>query len=168
MARKDYSWADRTLRRTLALTLVIGGVAAIGLLFLGREVIKLWVGTKFVPSTVLLGGFSAWLLLASYGGTVTVFLNSGPWLKKQVLFYAIASIISFGLKLYLVGPWKEAGVIWATVFGYSNLFPLAGNPPHQKHLCRPAPQRAGRCNRFRPEASCSVNVAVLQLFNYRS
>jgi O-antigen/teichoic acid export membrane protein len=118
MARKDYQWARKTVSQTLKVTFVIGAITGLGLLIGGQFVVRHWIGQQFVPSLFLLGGFGCWLVTASYGGTVSVFLNSGSWLKKQVGFFTAASIISVVLKMLLVSFWAEAGVIWATVLAY--------------------------------------------------
>jgi len=118
MARADYVWARLTLNRTLILSLGISSVTAVLLLLFAKDIISLWVGSYLVPSTLLLVGFSFWLLLASYGGTMSVFLNSSSPLNKQVFFFSAASITSLVLKVVLVQKWQTAGIIWATVFGY--------------------------------------------------
>lgn len=118
MARADYAWARSTLNRFLLLSLGLGLATALPLLVLGKPVIALWAGPALVPSTLLLAGFSLWVLLAGYGGSMSSFLNSGSLLGRQTTFFAIASIISLLLKVILAHTWQTAGVIWGTVIGY--------------------------------------------------
>jgi O-antigen/teichoic acid export membrane protein len=118
MARSDYAWARRTLNRSLILSLGIGIATVLPLLVFGKQIVVVWVGSDLMPSTLLMVGFAFWLILASYGGTMSTFLNSGYLVGRQVAFISAASIASLALKVFLIHKWQAAGVIWATVFGY--------------------------------------------------
>ena len=118
MARSDYVWAKKTLNRVLILSFGVGLSTAIILFFCGKPVIAAWTNESLVPSTSLLLGFCCWLTMWGYVGTMSTFLNSGLLLKKQIVFFGLATCTSLFLKIILVGQWREAGVIWATVIGY--------------------------------------------------
>lgn len=122
MARGDFQWAERAMWRTLRFTLMIAVPMSILMLVFGKWIISVWVGPAVVPSTILLAGFAGWTLLAGYGGTLAVFLNSGSWLSRQVKLYTVATLVSLILKLVLVRRWGEGGVVWATVLAYGVLF----------------------------------------------
>jgi O-antigen/teichoic acid export membrane protein len=62
--------------------------------------------------------------MAGYGGVMSAFLNGTKTLRKQVVFYAIASVASLILKTILVLKWGAAGAVWATVIGYSVFYAL--------------------------------------------
>lgn len=127
MARSDHAWARMTLTRALVLSLILAAAISLPLVLLGKWLVMLWVGKHLVPSTSLLVGFASWTLLVSYGGVMSTFLNSGPLLGRQVVFYAAASITSLVLKVVLAGPWGGVGVVWASVFGFGvfYVFPSA-------------------------------------------
>jgi O-antigen/teichoic acid export membrane protein len=118
IARKDYTWAHRTLKRAIELSLWVGVLTAIPLLLFGRQLISLWVGPAMAPSLTLLLGFSGWLLLAGYGGAMSTFLNSGTLLRKQVGFYVAAATTSVLLKIVFAYTWGIEGVIIGTVAGW--------------------------------------------------
>jgi O-antigen/teichoic acid export membrane protein len=122
MARKDYKWAKQTLIRVLRVSLSIGVIAALPLLIFGKQIISYWVGPELVPSSVLLMGFFFWLLVYHYGGSMSVFLNSGPLVKKQCVFLGVTTISVFILKIVLAGLYGTTGVVWATPIGYGLFF----------------------------------------------
>ena len=71
----------------------------------------------------MLAGFAVYSVLMNIGGSLSVFLNNGEYLKKQALIFGVASIISILLKIILVAFWRDAsGAIWGTVIGYSIFF----------------------------------------------
>ena len=118
MARKNYKWAKRTLIRTLKLSLSTGMIAALPLLIFGKPIISFWVGPELVPSSALLIGFFFWVFQVNYGGTMSVFLNSGSLVGKQCVFIGAAAVLSIILQIILSGFWGVAGVIWAILIGY--------------------------------------------------
>ena len=118
MARKDYGWARRTLNRSLVVSLGLGLMTGVPLCLFGKQIIAVWVGRDLVPSTFLLLGFSLWVLVSSYSGSMSAFFNSGALLGKQTWLYGFASIAAVTLKIVLAPRWGVSGVIWATVLGY--------------------------------------------------
>jgi O-antigen/teichoic acid export membrane protein len=118
MVRKDYKWAKRTLIRTLKFSLSAGMLAALPLLIFGKAIISFWVGPNLVPSSALLIGFFFWVFLVNYGGTMSVFLNSGSLVGKQCVFIGAAAISTVILQIILAGLWGTAGAIWAVLIGY--------------------------------------------------
>jgi len=122
IARNDHAWARRTLDRALVLSLGLGVITALPLVFFGRQIINFWVGSAVLPSTTLLWGFALWVVLGAYGGVMSTFLNSGKLLGKQIWFFAAASIAAIFLKIFLAANWQIAGVIWATVLAYGVLY----------------------------------------------
>lgn len=124
MARKNYKWARRTLIRTLKFSLITGALVALPLLMFGKPIISFWVGPELVPSFSLLIGFFFWVFLVNYGGTMSVFLNSGSLVGKQCVFIGAAAIVSVILQVSLCSVWGVAGVIWATLIGYGVFYTI--------------------------------------------
>lgn len=119
MARSDYAWARRTLKRALLVSLGLSAVVALPMFLFGKPIIAVWVGTDMVPSTALLAGFTLWTLMGCYGGVMSTFLNSGPWVRRQAIFYSVAGISALVLKVVLAHTWQVAGVVWASVIAFS-------------------------------------------------
>ena len=124
MARKDYIWAKHTLIRTLLFSMGTGMILALPMLIFGKWIISIWIGPELIPSWALLIGFFIWVFQVNYGGSLSVFLNSGPLVGKQCVFIGAAAITSVILKVILAGSWDVAGVIWATLFGYGIFYVL--------------------------------------------
>lgn len=118
----DYHWARKALTRILVLNLVLGALSGLFLLMFGRSLISWWVGPAMVPPLLIVTGFAAASIMASCGGALASFLNSGPLLNKQIVFYGTASIITLILKMILAHSWGTGGVIWATVLGFGIFF----------------------------------------------
>ncbi|MGE0131427.1 MAG: lipopolysaccharide biosynthesis protein [Blastocatellales bacterium] len=134
LARHDYSWVARTLRRSILISVALGGCAALPLLVFGRQIIAFWAGGQLTPSIALLAGFAAHAVLGGYGGAMSAFLNSGSLLGRQVSFYGAASIAALILKVALARYWQVAGVIWATVIAYGTLYAIPSWLLSHQHL----------------------------------
>src|SRR5439155_10463255 len=119
LARRDFAWARRTLTRAIAISLAVAVLTAAPLLLFGRALIRWWVGSQLTPTLALLAGFSAWLLIGSYGGALSSFLNTKALLKQQVWFYGLAAVAAVLLKIVMVTVWGTTGVIWAGVIAFA-------------------------------------------------
>jgi O-antigen/teichoic acid export membrane protein len=118
MAHGDYMWAKRTLGKALKFSIGIGMLAALPLLIFGKSIISLWVGPELVPSSALLIGFFFWIFLVNFGGSMSVFLNGSTLVRKQCVFFGMASISSISLQIILVWQWGIPGAIWGTIIGF--------------------------------------------------
>lgn len=141
LERKDYAWARRTLKRALVLSMGISVLATLPLLLFGKWFVMLWVGLELVPSSSLLAALTGWVLLASYGGVMSVLLNNGTLLRRQAVFYGVASIIALVLKIVLVQTIGASGVVWATVIGYGIFYVIPAGWLANNALREPAVDR---------------------------
>jgi O-antigen/teichoic acid export membrane protein len=119
LAKKEYNWASRTLKKAIKLSVLISAIISLPLLLFGKQIINYWVGPDLVPSWSLLLGFYFYILISNYGGVMSTFLNSGEMVKKQVVIIGLSSISSIFLKVFLSINFGVSGIIWATVIGYS-------------------------------------------------
>jgi O-antigen/teichoic acid export membrane protein len=126
MSRREYDWARRTFNRALGLSVCMAALTSIPLVIFGKRIINVWIGPDFVPSTILLVGFALWTILIAYGGVLSVFLNHGDMLKKQLLFYGMAAISTLLMKICLVKYWDIAGAVWATLICFGVFYVLPG------------------------------------------
>jgi O-antigen/teichoic acid export membrane protein len=123
LARGDHLWARRALTNTLGVSLLFGLCSGLIILLFGGEIVAIWAGKLMVPNSTLLVGFAAYSILMCAGGSLSVFLNNGEYLRRQAVIYICASIISVILKITFVRYWQDAsGAIWGTVIGYSFFF----------------------------------------------
>lgn len=115
----DYSWAKKTLTKALLYSLCISSIITLPLMLFGRQIISFWLGEEFIPSWSLLIGFYFFTFLANYGGVISAFLNSGELIAKQTIMIGLGATASIILKFYLATLMGPAGIIWATIIGYS-------------------------------------------------
>ncbi len=124
LARDDMAWARRTLNRALTLGTLLTVALGLPLLLFYRPIIAAWAGSDMVPPLSLAAGFAVWLLLGSYGGVMSTFLNNETGLKRQAIILGTASIASLLLKIAFAYYWQLAGVIWAVLLGYGLFYVL--------------------------------------------
>jgi O-antigen/teichoic acid export membrane protein len=122
IARDDYGWIRRTIRRSLILNFALTALIGIPLVIYGRQLVAWWTVSKILAPVSLLVSFAVLRMLMVYQGTLSVFLNHGDMLRKQLGFFSLASLCSIALKVVLVKPLGEAGVVWATVAGFGLLY----------------------------------------------
>ena len=123
MARGEHSWAKKALTKILVFSITLGIFSGLIILIFGADIIKNWAGDSMVPNQRLILGFALYSVLMGVGGSLSIFLNNGDFLRRQALIFIIASVISVVLKFLLVAHWHEAsGAIWGTIIGYSFFF----------------------------------------------
>ena len=120
--RGDIVWAGTTLHRALRLNVVIGGVGGAILLVASRWVLKSWAGIGASQIDGLRLGFVIWIVLAGYIATMNAFLNQPGVMKRHLVLFGTATIVSVALKVLFISRWGVAGVVWATIIGYSVVY----------------------------------------------
>ena len=118
LARNELAWARRALNKALVFSLGLGVITSFPLLVLGQHIISVWVSPDVVPSKILLLGFTFWTLVNCIVGPISIYLNSGVLIKRQVVLVGFAALFSLVLKIIGVQYFRIEGVIWATVVGY--------------------------------------------------
>jgi len=122
LSRGDHDWARTALNRATTLCVIIGLLLSATFFLFAQAIVKIWAGASVVPDMVLVGGFSAWILIVAYGGPLTTLLNNKQFLHFQLRAVALASVAALLLKIpmtYWCGP---GGVVWATVGAQFFLF----------------------------------------------
>lgn len=143
LARGDYVWARKAVNLAIRLSVGVGLLLGLSVAILGDRIIALWVGEAVVPGNDILLSFACWILLASYGGVISAFLNNGMLLRYQLKTYTLASVAAVALKYPLAAWLGASGVVWATVVAYFVLYCLPATfkiygalryPPSAQHL----------------------------------
>ena len=122
MESGDYGWIKRTLQKALRLSILSGAVISFPILVFGKQIISIWVGEEFIPSWSLLIGFYIYIVLNNYVGTMSTFLNSGDFVRKQISLLGLVALTSILLKYYLSLSFGASGIIWATIIGWSAFY----------------------------------------------
>ncbi|MEO6289138.1 MAG: oligosaccharide flippase family protein [Ginsengibacter sp.] len=119
MESGDIAWAKNTIKKGLLISIISTAIISLPLLLFGKQIITIWVSPQYIPSWSLLSGFYLFVLLGSYGGVMSTFLNSGPLLQKQLIIVGLAGISSVLLKIFFALNFGVSGIVWATIAGYS-------------------------------------------------
>jgi len=119
IARGDMDWVRKSLIRTLKMSFFISVIPGIFLIFMGNDIIHIWVGYEIKPPFMLLMGLGIWAILSSMGNAVAMFLNGANVVRFQVICASLMCITSILGKIFLAKTIGIAGIIWATVIAYT-------------------------------------------------
>lgn len=119
IARGDRSWVEKTLTRSMAVSLCFSTFAAALLVGFGGQVLKIWVGAQIDPSFLLLMGLGIWVILEAGGNAWGVFLNGANVVRMQVIIASLFAISSILFKIFLAKEIGIPGIVWATVITYA-------------------------------------------------
>jgi O-antigen/teichoic acid export membrane protein len=115
LARGDIAWAERTLRRSLAVCVAISVPSAVVLAFLAKPLIRLWVGSAVHPSTLLIVGLAAWTVVASFSSGLSMFLNGADLVGVQALLACLMAVANLALSILLTRAIGVSGVVWGSL-----------------------------------------------------
>jgi O-antigen/teichoic acid export membrane protein len=127
MARGDLPWVRHTLVRSVQVAALASMLFALFLVVGGNEILARWVGPGFAAPLALRLGFATWVVVATLGMAVAMYLNAANLMRVQALCAIVWVPASVVLKVMLVSHWGLAGVPWAMVIAYLTLaaVPLA-------------------------------------------
>src|SRR5665213_504606 len=121
IARGDFEWVRRTIRRSLKFGLICGVGLGLGLYLFGMPVIAFWVRTPYSASLVhsLLPSFGVYILLYGIVLTLSVIICGSHLLKECLAFLSVTALLALVLKVVLCRKFGAPGVVWATIIAYS-------------------------------------------------
>jgi O-antigen/teichoic acid export membrane protein len=122
LARNDFEWAHKTLRRAIVGSLIISGGCGMFLLFASRSIALRWTGIDPGPIDGFRVGLALWVILVGYVAAMNAFLNQKGLMGKHLVFFGAASIGALLLKFYLVQQFSLAGIVWATLAAFAFLY----------------------------------------------
>jgi len=120
--KKDFEWIKKTIIRLNKLFVVFLFII-IGLFFLSKPLIKIWIQRDLLIPTSLILFMSLFVLIRVYGIIYMTFLNSIGKVKLQLWLYFFGAIINIPLSIYFVKTFDlgSSGVILGTVFSILSL-----------------------------------------------
>jgi O-antigen/teichoic acid export membrane protein len=122
LARRDFNWARKVIRRSIALSLGMGTFCALCLLAVSRLLMKRWSGVDVGSIDSLRVGFAVWVVLVGYVASMNSILNHPGLMKRHLVLFGGAALASLALKIAFARHGSLAGVIWSTVIGYGCLY----------------------------------------------
>ena len=114
IARGNFEWIDRTLRKTAVYTLVIFSAGILFMAFWGDWVVYLWTGKRVQPISLFVW-LGIWSLLYGWSNCFGVFLNGAGHLKRQVLLVMLAAVAFVPLGLLLGRECGALGICFALI-----------------------------------------------------
>jgi O-antigen/teichoic acid export membrane protein len=122
VARRDFAWAYKIIRRAIVVSLCLGSMCAILILAASRYLMKRWSGVDVGPIDSLRIGFALWVVLVGYIAAMSAVLNQPGVMRRHLVLFGGASLASLGLKIAFARHGSLAGVVWGTVIGYSVVY----------------------------------------------
>ena len=120
--KKDFVWIKKTIIRLNKL-FVIFVFIIVGLFFVAKPLIKIWIQRDLLISTSLILFMAIFVLIRVYGIIYMTFLNSIGKVKVQLWLYVFGAIVNIPLSIYFVKMVNlgSSGVILGTVFSILSL-----------------------------------------------
>jgi O-antigen/teichoic acid export membrane protein len=122
IARRDLVWAHRIVRRAIAMSLGLGLLCALCLLFGSRYLMKRWAGMDVGGNESLRAGFAIWVILVGYIAAMNAILNQPAVMVRHLKLFGAASLASLALKIAFARHGSLSGVVWGTVLGFGIVY----------------------------------------------
>lgn len=122
VSRTDFRWAQHIVRRAILFSLTLGSACALVLLAASRFLMKRWSGIDPGPVDALRIGFAVWVVLVGYVAATNAVLNQPAVMKRHLVLFGGAALISLALKIWLAHSWSLVGVLWSTILGYGIVY----------------------------------------------
>lgn len=115
LARGDWVWISRTLRRSLLLAAAINIPSAIFLTAAGPTILHLWVGDKVHPETILMFGLGLWVIMNTVNGPLSMLLNGANAMGFQAGCAVAMAAANVAISVFLVYRIGVAGAVWGSI-----------------------------------------------------
>jgi O-antigen/teichoic acid export membrane protein len=122
VARRDFTWAHKIIRRAMALSIGLGSVCAISLLAASRYLMKRWSGIDVGPIDSLRVGFAIWVVLVGYIAAMNAILNQPGVMRRHLVLFGSAALASLALKIVFARHGSLAGIVWGTIIAYGVIY----------------------------------------------
>ena len=114
----DKQWIQKTLLRSMWLTLVVIIPVSILLVAFNKPIFSRWVGSQHVFPFALVASYGGWMVLKGLGATYSMFLNGLNVIRFQVVVVTIFVATSITLKVFLVNQLGLYGMPLALMVAY--------------------------------------------------
>ena len=117
IARGETAWVRRTLVASILLGLSVNVPAVVGLVWLGKDILRLWVGGEIMPSITLLAGLGLWSVIFSVSVALAMVMNAFNVVKFQVLCATAMAGSNIALSIFFVDLIGLPGAVLVSVRG---------------------------------------------------
>ena len=112
------AWVQKALKRSLKTILLSTGIVSLFLVIFGNQLLNIWVGPKVSSSLLLNLGLGFWMILLTFGSTMTILLNAANIFRFQIIFVSLTLIFSLVFKCIFISYFGLSGIIWGTILAY--------------------------------------------------
>ncbi len=110
--RGDRTWVENILKKSIKLVLLLTVLAAIAFQFAGQPMITLWLGDSILPSRMLIGCFSLWMIASTVNSCFSMLLNGTGNFKNQAIYSAVCVGSALFLVVFFVKTTGLVGVVF--------------------------------------------------------
>lgn len=115
LARGDWAWISRALRRSLLLAAAVNIPSALFLIFAGPWVLHLWVGDAVHPTFILMLGLGLWVAMNTVNGPLAMLLNGANAIGFQAACAILMAVANVTISIVLVYHIGVSGAVWGSV-----------------------------------------------------
>lgn len=114
LARGEFEWLRRALRRSLMLALVASTLGSVILYFIVPWIVQIWTGLAAPQPPLLLAGFAVYNVVLGVMTAYATFLNGVNAIRMQVLIGLLTAALAVGLKYGLGASLGLPGVAFGS------------------------------------------------------
>lgn len=123
LARDEITWAKKIITKALLLSVLVGITASLILITIGEQIVYYWTNNTMKPTEFTIYGFAIHSILMGVGGCIAAYTNNTKYLKKQLIYYFIATAVALFLKVIFLRNFNDpSGAIWSNIIGYGIFF----------------------------------------------
>ena len=115
IARGETAWVRKTLTASLIFGLGFSVPFAGILIWIGKDVLHLWVGGSIMPSVMLFAGLGLWSVIYSLSMALAMVLNAYNVVRFQVVCATAMAITNIALSIYLIGIFGLPGAVFGSI-----------------------------------------------------
>jgi O-antigen/teichoic acid export membrane protein len=115
LARGDWPWISRTLRRSVLLAAAVNIPSAVFLFFAGPLVLHVWVGDAVHPTFILLLGLGLFVIMNTLNGPLAMLLNGANAMGFQAVCATLMAVGNVTISILLVQRIGVSGAVWGSV-----------------------------------------------------
>jgi len=115
LTRQDLHWVRSRFLGVLRWSLLVSAAASLGLVILGRPLVRVWVGPSLVPPVSLLVAFAVWTVYGAAMTQCSALLNAAEVVRAQVWMASSMAVANIALSLWLTTKVGLVGPLWGSL-----------------------------------------------------
>ena len=119
VARGEYEWARRTLRKSQIFAAGFATACSAVLVIGGPTILHYWVNGAVQPPLMLMLGLAIWKIVEGQGNAMAMFLNGTNQIRFLVMLSVVTAVVAVTLKGLLARKFGISGTVWATTIAFS-------------------------------------------------